>query len=312
MDPVVWHFKSSRRDKRHKSLECMAKIDRNSYNSLDLHSAPGIFHLAFVPEIKLPASYGEHFSFSFLYSYHGQKEKNLPCPLNILSSTEEDTEVSKRILKSWRVCWSTRKSQNIGEDVEVLGRMLNYWGRCSHFVSFLPTSLQDRKCLIHWTKLSLLASENRTKSTMQVFFALWVCKKEDLFSYLPYILSWPRAEGLPLTCLLCLSGVLLLSEMFVPASKTKRMILWFCNVCCVFSDAIATWKATLGTAEWASGCQHFRFFECLLSTRNWAKYFYAGCSQQPCELTNKNSHCPVHFSAFTGSMCRVERYTCND
>lgn len=205
-----------------------------------------------------------------------------------------------KVLKSWE------GYRNTGECAELLGEMFPL------SISFLPTSLQDKKCLIHWTKLPSVASENKTKFATQVFFAFWVCKKAGIFSYLPCKPLWPGVQGLPPTCLRPVSGVVLLSEMFVPASKTKQTTLCFCNVCCVFSDVITTRKATLGTAGWASGCRHFQFVECLLSTRNWAKCFYMGCSQQPCEVTNKNSPCPVHFSAFTGSMCGVERCTGND
>lgn len=127
MDPVAWHLKSSRGDKRPMSAECKAKIDRNSYNSWDLHCAPGIFHLAFVPESKLPASY---------ILTMAKKKGISPAPWIrsvVLRKTLESRKgySSPREYASVReVCWSTGKSQNTGEDVEVLGRILKYWGVC--------------------------------------------------------------------------------------------------------------------------------------------------------------------------------------
>lgn len=96
---------------------------------------------------------------------------------------------------------------------------------------------------------------------MQVFFALWVCEEEGAFSSLPRKPSWLRAQGLPPTLPLPLFGVLLLSETFDLARKIKRMILGFDSVCRVYSDVISPWKVTLGTAEWASSCQHFQCVE---------------------------------------------------
>lgn len=48
IDPAVRRLKSSKGDKRRKSLECKVEIDNISSNLLDIYCVPGIFHLAFL------------------------------------------------------------------------------------------------------------------------------------------------------------------------------------------------------------------------------------------------------------------------
>ena len=147
--------------------------------------------------------------------------------------TGEDTKILRSMLKYWVVCWSTGKETKVlgrmlkyWEGYQILERVLKYWEQCFHSpVPFSPLPYKTKKCLVHWTKLPLAASENKTKSTMQVIFALRAYEEEDAFSHLPQEPSWLKAQGRPPAVPLPLCEGLLVSETFILAGKSYE---WFC------------------------------------------------------------------------------------
>ena len=130
-------------------------------------------------------------------------------------------------------------------------------------ILFLPTSLHDKRCPIHWTKLPLAASEKSDKVHPPCRSSLPCRSVRKKVPSLPGQVN-PHGAGLRVCLQLCLflslpvSGVPLLSETFVLAMEIKQMILPFYSVCHVYSDVITTWKAALGTAEWPVAADTFR------------------------------------------------------